>query len=64
MPISITKENNKLILHFNNTQSVAYFTSGVDFFIAEYREEFKILKDSDGKVSALLFRGMKAMKVE
>jgi tetratricopeptide (TPR) repeat protein len=64
MPISITKENNKLILHFNNTQSVAYFTSDVDFFIAEYREEFKILKDSDGKVSALLFRGMKAMKVK
>jgi pimeloyl-ACP methyl ester carboxylesterase len=64
MPISITKENNKLILHFNNTQSVAYFTSNVDFFIAEYREEFKILKDSDGKVSGLLFRGMKVIKVK
>jgi pimeloyl-ACP methyl ester carboxylesterase len=64
MPISITKENNKLILHFNNTQSVTYFTSPVDFFIAEYREEFKILKDPEGKVSTLLFRGMKAMKVK
>jgi tetratricopeptide (TPR) repeat protein len=64
MPISITNENNKLVLHFNNTQSVAYFTSNVDFFIAEYREEFKILKDSDGKVSGLLFRGMKAIKVK
>ena len=64
MPISITNENNKLVLHFNNTQSLAYFTSNVDFFIAEYREEFKILKDSDGKVSGLLFRGMKAIKVK
>jgi pimeloyl-ACP methyl ester carboxylesterase len=64
MPISITKEDNKLILHFNNTQSVAYFTSNIDFFIAEYRDEFKILHDSDGEISGLLFRGMKAIKVK
>lgn len=64
MPISIIKENNKLILHFNNTQSVMYFISDFDFFIAEYRDEFKILHDSDGEISGLLFRGMKAIKVK
>jgi hypothetical protein len=64
MPVSIVKENNKLILHFNNTQSVMYFISDFDFFIAEYRDEFKILHDSDGEISGLLFRGMKAIKVK
>lgn len=64
VPVSITKENNNLILNFNNTQSVAYFTSNIDFFIVEYRNEFKLTKDSDGKVLGFLFRGMKAMKVK
>lgn len=64
MPVSIMKEKGKLILHFNNTQSVMYFISDFDFFIAEYRDEFKVLHDSDGEISGLLFRGMKAIKVK
>jgi hypothetical protein len=64
VPISITKENDKLIVNFNNTQSVAYFTSNIDFFIVEYRDEFKFTKDSEGKILGFLFRGMKAMKVK
>jgi len=64
VPVSITKENDKLIIHFNNTQSAAYFTSNIDFFIVEYRDEFKFTKDPDGKVIGFIFLGMKAMKVK
>ncbi|MDP4270164.1 MAG: alpha/beta fold hydrolase [Bacteroidota bacterium] len=64
MPISIIRENNKLFLSFNNTRSAMYFVSDADFFIAEYRDEFKIQKDPDGKISGLLFRGMKAIKLK
>ena len=41
-----------------------YFITDFDFFIAEYRDEFKILHDSDCEISGLLFRGMKAIKVK
>ncbi|GAT62479.1 alpha/beta fold hydrolase [Paludibacter jiangxiensis] len=64
MPISIIRENNKLFLSFNNTKSAMYFVSDADFFIAEYRDEIKIQKDPDGKISGLLFRGLKAIKLK
>jgi len=64
VPMSITKEGDELIVRFNNTQSVAYFTSYTDFFIAEYRDEFKFFKDPDGNILGInLFAGMKALKV-
>jgi pimeloyl-ACP methyl ester carboxylesterase len=64
VPVSITKENDKLFVNFNNTRSVAYFTSNIDFFIIEYEDGFKFTKDSDGKILGILFRGMKVMKVK
>jgi len=64
VPLSITKENDNLFINFNNTRSVAYSTSNIDFFIVEYRDEFKFKKDSDGKVLGFLFHGMNAKKVK
>jgi hypothetical protein len=65
IPVSVTKEGEKLVLNFNNTRSVMYFTSDTDFFIVEYKVDFKFFKDPEGNVQGFnLMGGMKASKVK
>jgi CubicO group peptidase (beta-lactamase class C family) len=50
-PVTIKKENNKMILDYRNIPCKMYFTTTKDFFITEFRGENKFLRDSLNNVT-------------
>ncbi len=63
--VLITKGKDKLTLNLQNIPSVMYFTSNTNFFISDYRAEFKFTKDAEGKVNGFnLWGNVNALKVK
>jgi hypothetical protein len=60
-PVFITRENDKLHVNFRGMVWNLYFTSTIDFFVVEFKADFKFLRDSDGKVTGFSFFGGNAM---
>jgi CubicO group peptidase (beta-lactamase class C family) len=60
-PVLITRENDKLFVNFRGMVWNLYFTSITDFFVVEYKADFKFLRDSAGKVTGFSFFGGNAM---
>jgi CubicO group peptidase (beta-lactamase class C family) len=65
-PVLITRKNDQLYVNFRGMVWNIYFTSNADFFVVEYKADFKFLRDSAGKVTGFSFFGGNAManKVE
>jgi CubicO group peptidase (beta-lactamase class C family) len=60
-PVLITRQNEKLYVNFRGMVWNIYFTSTTDFFVVEYKADFKFLRDSAGKVTGFSFFGGNAV---